>query len=337
MILVTGGAGYVGAVLCENLIQKGLPIRIFDQFYFGKEPIKSLSTQAEIVEGDIRNFPEKILDDVDTLIHLAAISNDPTADFAPEANHQINTISTIKLAKIAKKMGVKKFIFASSCSIYDLGKTDGVKLQSEDAKVKPTAAYSVSKFAAEKGLLALADENFCVVILRKGTVFGFSPRMRYDLVVNTMVKDGLSKQVIKIYGEGIEWRPLVDVGDVANAYWAALVAPKESVNGQIVNIALDNFLVKDVGFLVQRTLAKLSINSKIIFVPNKGKIRSYKVSNGKAEKILNFKPKNSIEKSVTKMVKEIRDGNLLDFENPVYYNIDWMRPILEKETQPLAF
>jgi len=331
-VLLTGGAGYIGAVLCEKLVNAGFDVRLFDRFYFGREPIAKLNSKIEVIEGDIRDFPEDLFNNIDTVIHLAALSNDPTAEFNPQANHQINTESAIRLAKLAKKKGVKKFIFASSCSIYDLGLENENGIKDEIAKVEPKAAYSSSKFQAEKKILKLADKDFCVVILRKGTVFGFSPRMRYDLVVNTMVKNTLSSGTIKVLSRGIQWRPLVDVNDVAEAYLKALGASKEKVNGQVFNISRGNFLMKDLAYIVQKALKKhFSINPKIIFKEPDRKDRSYRVSNQKARQVLNFIPKVSIEESVIKIVGQIKKNKFTDFENPIYYNIDWMRPILEKE------
>lgn len=333
MILITGGAGYIGAVLTEKLVQKDLSVTVFDRFYFGKSSLEHLQNKIKIIEGDIRTFNEELLTNVEIIIHLAALSNDPTAEFNPLANYQINTEATVRLAKIAKKKGVKKFIFASSCSIYDTGFENGSCIKNEQSRVRPKAAYSLSKYQAEKALLELAGKNFCVVILRKGTVFGYSPRMRYDLVVNTMVKDALSQGIIKIFAGGLEWRPLVAVEDAAQAYWAALTAPASLVNGQIFNIALDNFLVKDLAYLIQKILDNyFSIKTKTVFVNASGLIRSYRVSNQKIAKILNFKPKVSVEESVKKMVEKISNGHFADFANPLYYNIALMRPILEKET-----
>ena len=330
-ILVTGGAGYLGAVLSEKLAKEGFDVRIFDRFYFGRDKIRHLNGTVEAVEGDIRKPPADLFDDVDSIIHLAALSNDPTAEFNPAANRVINTLAAKKLAKMAKIRGVRRFVFASSCSIYDLGMENGHGVRDELSKVSPKAAYSKSKYLAEKVLKELASNKFDVVILRKGTVFGFSPRMRYDLVVNTMVKNALSSGVIKIFCKGVQWRPLVDIEDVARAYMMALLAPSEKVNRQIFNISLGNFLVKDLALDVAKTLKKyFKVNPKIIFENDDKKDRSYSVSADKAKKILNFVPKVSVEESIVRMVKGIREKKMTDFDNPIYYNIAWMRPILEK-------
>ncbi len=331
MILVTGGAGYVGAVLVQKLLDQDFKVRVFDKFYFGKKPLLANSKKIEIVEGDIRNVPEKILDGVDAVIHLAGLSNDPTAEFNPEANREINTVGTVNLAKAAKKKGVSRFIFASSCSIYDFFNGDD-EIRDEDSYVKPTVPYSLSKFNAEEELKKLAGDDFCVTILRKGTVFGYSPRMRFDLVVNTMVKDAFLKNTITVVGEGLHWRPLVDVTDASEAYILALLASKDAVNGQIFNISLGNFQVNDIAKEVRGALLKnFSLDVAIEHTPPPRKVRSYRVSNKKAALILKFVPKISIEGSVLEIASHIKNGDAVDFQNPIYYNIDWMRPIFEKE------
>lgn len=331
MILVTGGAGYIGAVLVKKLLDQNFKVRVFDKFYFGKNPFLVNSKKIEVIEGDIRNFPERMLEGVDAVIHLAGLSNDPTAEFNPEANREINTVGTVNLAKSAKKKGVLRFIFASSCSIYDFFNGDDA-VRDEDSYVKPTVPYSLSKFNAEEELKKLASRDFCVTILRKGTVFGYSPRMRYDLVVNTMVKDVFLKNTITVVGKGLHWRPLVDVSDAGDAYILALLAPKDDVNGQIFNISLGNFQVNDIAREVKDAFLKnfsLDVNIKHTSPP--GKVRSYRVSNKKAAQILKFVPKISIEESVLAIASHIKNGDCADFQNPIYYNIDWMRPIFEKE------
>ncbi|MDO8487534.1 MAG: SDR family oxidoreductase [Candidatus Curtissbacteria bacterium] len=331
MILVTGGAGYVGSVLVQKLLDRGQQIRIFDRFYFGEKSISSFSNKVDIVRGDVRSFPENVLGEVETIIYLAGLSNDPTAEFNPEANYQINTEASVKIAKLAKEKGIKRFIFASSCSIYDfLNSKDSVK--TEDDFVDPVLPYSLSKYKAENKLKELADDNFCVVILRKGTVFGYSPRMRFDLVVNTMVKDAFSKKTINVVDEGLHWRPLVDVENAAEAYCVCVEANSDLVNRQVFNISLDNFQVKDIATTIQTTLDKnFGVKTKIEFIKASGKIRSYRVSNDKARKVLKFEAKMSIPQSVEKIASHIKNGDISDFQNPIYYNIDWMKPIFERE------
>ncbi len=326
VVLVTGGGGYIGTELVEKIVKTGFSVRVFDTFYFGNF-IKKLK-DVELVKGDVRELPDKLFTNVHTIIHLAGLSNDPTADFNPQANFAINTKATSNIAAKAKKAGVKKFIFASSCSIYDGGQDDDIK--NEESYVNPTKAYSLSKYQAEKELLKLADENFMVTILRMGTVFGFSHRMRYDLVINSMVRDALSSGEIKIFSDGLQWRPLVSISDVTNAYLLTFRNSSKKINKQVINISLDNFLVKDVAFIIQKTLREnfdidVKISSEKKVVGN----RTYRVTNLKAKQLLGFRAHTSIEKSVINLVKKIKKGINSDFENKKYYNIEWLRPILK--------
>lgn len=326
-VLVTGGAGYIGSKLVKKISKSEFSINVFDAFYFGNN-IKKIKN-VKFIQGDIRKPPKELFNKVDIVIHLAALSNDPTADFNPSANFAINTIATKKLALQAKRSGVKRFIFASSCSIYDTEQLEN-SVDDENSKVSPTRAYSLSKYKAEKELLKIADKNFCVTILRMGTVFGHSDRMRYDLVINSMVKDALSKGVIKIFSSGMQWRPLIDLNDAVRAYILLLTEPSKKINKQIINISLGNFLIKNIAYIIQETLKEnFNVNTKIQYEKSLTKDRSYRVSNEKAAQLLTFKAKITIKKSVLNLVKKIKNGVNSDFNNQLYYNIEWLRPILK--------
>ncbi len=195
-ILVTGGCGYIGSVLVPILLERGYQVRVFDKLYFGEEPLKAVLDKIELVPGDVRNFDADVLDDIDGVIHLGSLSNDPTAAFYPETNYSINYGGTVKVAEACKKRGVPRLTFASGCVVYGLF-IEGVA--DESSPTNPPGDYDKSKLDGERVLQKMADNNFCPVILRQGTVFGFSPRMRWDLVVNAFVMpqaaaNGASKQ-----------------------------------------------------------------------------------------------------------------------------------------------
>ncbi|MFQ5957202.1 MAG: NAD-dependent epimerase/dehydratase family protein, partial [Candidatus Brocadiales bacterium] len=173
MILVTGGAGYIGCVVVEKLLKKGEAVRVLDKLYFGEEGLAHVRNNVDLVQGDIRSFDPSVLDGVDAVIHLGGLSNDPTAEYNPKANMEINFAGTKKLAEACKKKGVNRFVFASSCSIYDKGLFADDVLQDETSEVHPRATYAVSKLEAEKLLLGMTDKDFCPVVLRQGTVYGF--------------------------------------------------------------------------------------------------------------------------------------------------------------------
>ena len=332
-ILVVGGAGYVGSVLIRELLERGYAVKVLDRLFYGTEGIEEVKEKVEVVIGDIRTVQPQVLDDVEAVINLSGLSNDPTAEYNPEANYEMNTVATGKLAQLCKQKGIRKFIFASSCSIYDVGETNEEKdlMHNETAVVAPKAAYSRSKWEAEKILLSMADQTFCPVILRKGTIFGFSQRMRYDLVVNTFVKDALKKGKITLYYGGEMWRPLVEVRDVAKAYIACLQADEEKVRGQIFNVVYKNFRIAELALHVQSALIE---KGKIVeIVPDysyKG-VRNYRVSGKKMQTLLGVTPSISVEESVKTMVDAIVQYKYDNFDNPRYYNIQWLQLLEEAD------
>lgn len=332
-ILLVGGAGYVGSVLAEELLERGYAVKILDRLYYGEAGLQDIRDRVELVVGDMRIVGPEVLEGVDALINVGGLSNDPTAEYNPQANYEMNTVATRKLAEFCKEQGVRRYVFASSCSIYDRGVGDDQKdiLQDETAEVTPRAAYSRSKYEAERYLLEMADHDFCPMILRKGTIYGFSPRMRYDLVVNTFVKDALSKGVLTLYYGGEMWRPLVDVRDVARAYIACLEAEEEKVRGEIFNVSFQNMRISELSLRVREALRQVGVQVDIR--PDYGYrgVRSYRVSAQKIERVLGVHPKVPIEESVVDMVEKVRRYGYTDFGSPKYYNIRWMRFLEEAQ------
>src|SRR4051794_13009808 len=212
-VLVVGGAGYVGSVLVPELLERGYAVKVFDRMYYGEQGLKDVADRIQLEVGDMRVMHPSVLDDVDAVINLGGLSNDPTAEYNPKANYEMNTGATEALAVLCKKAGVERYVFASSASIYDVGEGNDTRdvMLDETSEVDPKAAYSRSKYEAERVLLKMTDDKFCPVLLRKGTVFGFSPRMRFDLVVNTFVMGAMSKGALTLHYGGEMWRPLVDV------------------------------------------------------------------------------------------------------------------------------
>lgn len=326
LILVVGGAGYVGSVLVRELLDRGYAVRVYDRLLFGDAGLAAVRERVELVTGDLREVPISVFDDVAAVIHVGGLSNDPTAEYNPRANHQINTVATETLARTAKQRGIRRFLFASSASIYDLGLEDEAhsSLRDESSPVRPRAAYSTSKYEAERALLALSNSEFCVTILRKGTVFGFSPRMRYDLVVNTFVKDALAKSQLTVHAGGEMWRPLVEVRDVARAYLQCLAVEEDRVRGQIYNVVLGNFRISELALHVEQALEQIGVRVTIHSDNDYTGVRSYRVSGEKIHQQLGFEPTITVEESVKDMVQRIRTASFTDFHNPRYYNICWM-------------
>jgi nucleoside-diphosphate-sugar epimerase len=330
-ILIVGGAGYVGVVLAEELLERGYAVKILDRLYYGDIGLQDIRDRVELTVGDMRTVQPDILEDVDAVVNVGGLSNDPTAEYNPRANYEMNTLATKTLAEMCKQHSVRRYVFASSCSIYDrgVGNDDRDVIQDEDSPVEPKAAYSGSKWEAEKLLLKMADADFCPVILRKGTIYGFSPRMRYDLVVNTFVKDALSRGYVNLHYGGEMWRPLVDVRDVARAYIACLQANEDTVRGQLFNIAHRNMRISELALRVREALREIGVPCEIRVDYGYKGVRSYRVSTKKIDRALFFRTKVSVEESVQDMVEKIRRYHYDDLDNPRYYNIRWMRLLEE--------
>ena len=330
-VLLVGGAGYVGSVLAQELLERGYAVKILDRLYFGDDGLRDIRERVELVVGDMRTVDTSVIKDVAGVVNLGGLSNDPTAEYNPQANIEMNTLATQKLADFCVANGVRRYVFASSCSIYDrgVGNESADVLLDETSEVDPRAAYSSSKREAEKLLLEMVSDTFCPVILRKGTVYGFSPRMRYDLVVNTFVKSALLTGKMTLHYGGEMWRPLVDVRDVARAYIASLEAPEEKVKGEIFNVSFHNVRISELALRVRAALRQVGCDAEI--VPDYGYhgVRSYRVSSAKIQRVLDFKPKVTIEESVKDMVKQIQKYGYTDYDNPRYYNIRWMRLLEE--------
>jgi nucleoside-diphosphate-sugar epimerase len=333
-VVVVGGGGYVGCVLVNELLAMGFSVRVVDRMFFGREAAAGFLDRVELVEADMRDFDESHVDDASAVINLGGLSNDPTAEFNPKANHELNTEASIRVAEVTKRAGVPRLILASSCSIYDRGVGDDSRdvLLDEESVVEPKAAYAASKLAAERVILPMASDTFTPIVFRKGTVFGFSPRMRYDLVLNSFVKDALSKGTITVHFGGAMWRPLIDVRDVARGYVIGLQAPADKVSGQIFNLVAGNFRISELALRAQAALAELGIAARVDADFAYRLVRSYRVSGEKASRVLGFAPRVSVEESVGRMVGEIRAHGYTDFSHPRYYNIEWMK-LLEQTVE----
>jgi nucleoside-diphosphate-sugar epimerase len=331
MILVTGGAGYIGCIAVRQLLDKGEAVRVYDKLYFGDEGLAEVRDKIELVQGDIRSFDPAVLDGCDAVLHLAGLSNDPTAEFNPKANEEINTHGTEVVATACKAAGIKRFINASTCSIYDLGFYAPDFLRDEESEVKPRAAYAVSNYEAERILLAMADERFCPVILRQGTVYGWSPRMRYDLVVNTFMRDAIGKGSLTVHAGGEMWRPLVDVTDLCRVYIACVEAPDEKVHGKIFNVVGKNYRILELAHWVREALKPVKkVEIEVDYTTYK--TRSYRVSGERIQSVLGVKPLVGVKESVEQMLRQVDEYKQMDLYNPRYYNIEWMTLLSDMES-----
>lgn len=336
-VLLVGGAGYLGSVLAHELVERGYAVRVVDRLYFGDQGLADIRDRVHLVVADMRSLPRDVLDDVETVINVGGLSNDPTAEYNPRANYEMNVTAGLSLANMAQARGVGRYIYASSCSIYDRGVAEEERdvMLDETAAVNPQAAYSASKYAAESALLPLASSTFCVSVLRMGTLFGFSPRMRYDLVVNTFVKDAMQKGLVALHYGGEMWRPLADVRDAARAYVALAQADAATINGQIFNLVYRNFRISELALRVRKTLVECGVKCDIRPEYTYRGVRNYRVSGKKLQRSLDFDPTVSIEESVQTMIESIQRYKYTDFDNPRYYNIRWMQ-LLEEAQRTVA-
>ena len=330
-VMVVGGGGYVGCVLVDELLAKGYSVKVFDRMFFGRAPIESFRDRVELLVEDMRDLEAKHLEDCGAVINIGGLSNDPTAEFNPKANQELNTHASIRVAEVAKRAGVPRMIFASTCSIYDRGVGEEARdvLLDETSDVEPRAAYATSKLAAERAILAMADGSFAPVAFRKGTVFGFSPRMRYDLVVNAFVKDALSRGTLSVHYGGAMWRPLIDVQDVCRAYVMALESDEAPIRGQVFNLTAGNFRISELAMRTKHALNEIGVECELDVDYSYRLVRSYRVSGEKIVRELGFQPRVTVEESIRHMVEEIRRRGYTDFSNPRYYNIEWMKLLEE--------
>lgn len=321
-VLVTGGAGYIGSVLVRRLLDRGHQVRIVDRLYWGLGPINDVLDQVEVIHADIREAQQEWFTAIDGVIHLAGLSNDPTANFDPEANWEMNAKATEDIAIACRNAGVRRFVFGSSCSLYD-GLPDGA-VYDEEAPIAPRGPYAESKRYGEEKLLEMAGKDFCPVILRQGTVFGASPRMRLDLVVNTFMKDALTQGKLLLHGGGWMYRPLVDVQDAADVQIACLEAAEENVSGQIFNVVQDNYQIRELAMLVAGSVGLVRGHVELTMAPEPPLVRNYRCSNEKLFQVLGVRPTRTVLKSVDEMVDTFGKLDAAKLAHPRFYNLDWM-------------
>ena len=302
-ILVTGAGGYIGTTLVPMLLEKGHEVVALDRFFFGEELLQK-HEKLNLVYEDSRKISEDIFNGIDAVIDLVAISNDPSGELYQKQTYQINHESRAKTAKLAKKMGVSRYILPSSASIYGFQEKDFIA--DESSKTNPLTTYAKANEMAENDILPLSDDNFCVVILRQSTVYGYSPRMRLDLAINGMTYGAWKTGKLPLMRDGTQWRPMVHVSDTARAQMFMLTAEKNEINGQIFNVGSDanSYQIKDLAEKVQQIVPNVDVEWY-----GDPDMRSYRVSFNKIES-LGYKAEKIAEDGIKEILEKLESGEL---------------------------
>ncbi|MEZ2251984.1 NAD-dependent epimerase/dehydratase family protein [Microcoleus sp.] len=323
-VLVTGGAGYVGAVLVPKLLQAGYRVKVVDLYIYGEDVLSAVKDHPglEEIKGDIRDraLLEKIIPGCDAVIHLACISNDPSFELDPGLGKSINYDAFLDLVDVAKDSGVKRFIYASSSSVYGIKETENVN---EELPLQPLTDYSKYKAMCEDVLLAKREPGFVTLILRPATVCGYSPRLRLDLTVNILTNHAINNGKITVFG-GDQKRPNIHIEDVTDLYVKSLQWPDQAIDGKIFNAGYENHTVMQIAEMVRNVVGE---QVEIVTTPTNDH-RSYHISSEKIKQELGFVPQHTIEESVKDLVEAFNchliSNSMTDIR---YYNIKTMQQL----------
>ena len=320
-ILVTGAGGYIGSILVPLLLKKKYNVTALDRFFFGLDFYNKIKNKnLFIVKKDIRKITQEDFYNIDCVIDLAALSNDPSCELDINLTREINYLGRLNCAKKAKFAGVKKYIFSSTCSVYGDTKT---KIATENSITNPISEYAKSSLRVEKELLKyLADDNFIVTIVRNATIYGYSPRMRFDLVVNLMTLSIYESNTIYVNGGGNQYRPLIHVKDVANFF---LKLVKKNYKQEVFNLGHLNIKVNELAYLIRNFYKGSKI--EIIKSPDDPDKRNYNVDFSKIKKIVNFFPKYNIKYGVLEILSLLQRGKI--FKSKKTSTLGWYKYLID--------
>lgn len=321
-VLVTGGAGYVGSVLVPKLLAAGYRVKVLDLFLFGEHVLDDVRghENLELIKGDIRNreLLEASFPGCDAIIHLACISNDPSFDLAPELGKTINYDAFFDIVGVAKRVGVRRFIYASSSSVYGVKADPNV---TEDLPLEPLTDYSKFKAMCEDVLLENRAPGFTTLILRPATVCGDSPRLRLDLTVNILTNHAYHNRVIKVFG-GQQMRPNLHIQDMTDLYIQSLQWPDDAIDGKIFNAGYENHKVAEIAEIVRNVIGD---DVDVVTTPTDDN-RSYHICSDKIRRELGFEPKYNLDNAVEDLLSAFQAGrvpNSMDDER--YFNVKLMK------------
>lgn len=328
-ILVTGHLGYIGSVLVPLLQNEGYDVHGIDSDLYRGSKFGIEPNYIPNLNKDIRDINESDLIGFEAIIHLAGLSNDPLGDLNPELTYEINYKASVRLAQLAKSVGVRRFLFSSSCSTYGASGDDYI---AEDAEFNPVTPYGKSKVLAEHDLSELADGNFCPTFLRNATAYGFSPMLRFDLVLNNLTAWAFTTGNVHLKSDGSPWRPIVHVEDISRAFIAVLKSPVSLVHNEAFNVGIteENFRIRELAEIVKDTVP----NSNLEFAENAGPDkRNYRVDCTKLKTKLSY---FSSKWTAKEGVKELYDAyktyglNLDEFEGPKYRRVDHIKMLMKQ-------
>lgn len=308
-LLIAGGAGYLGSALIPRLLERQYTVDVVDLFWFGNH----LPPETGVVNADIFSLQVSDLAGYDQVVFLAGLSNDPMAEYSPSKNFVFNAAAPAFLAYMAKRAGARRFVYASSCSVY--GYTEN-ELYDEAKPVSSVYPYGISKLQGEQAVMNLVDEKFSVISLRKGTASGYSPRMRLDLIINTMFTCAMRDGQITVHNPSI-WRPIISIEDAASAYIRAIEA-NDRISG-IFNVASGNYTVGEAADQVKTEIEEQLGQHVKLEINHLNDARNYKVSFEKARNVLSFHPHHCVRSIVRNLIHNM--DKFSDWDNPLYYNI----------------
>jgi nucleoside-diphosphate-sugar epimerase len=324
-VLVTGNNGYIGTVMVPLLQSHGFDVSGLDSDLFEGSTFGDASGEGKISEipylkKDVRDVEVSDLKGIDAVVHLCALSNDPLGNFNPDLTNEINFLASVRFAKLAKKAGVRRFVFSSSCSVYGASTEEIV---TEQSATNPVTPYGESKLRVEQSVSKLADSDFCPTFMRSATAYGVSPMLRCDLVLNNLTAWAYTKKLVFLKSDGTPWRPIVHVQDISRAFVAVLDAPKDLVNNEVFNIGRteENYRIREIANIVKETVPDSRIEYAKDAEPDK---RSYRVDFTKIATVLrNFKPEWNARLGANQLFEAFKKAGLIleDFEGFRYRRI----------------